>query len=117
MRTASVNVQRTVFISSGTGHARIRRGARGSRGDAARAASERHRPAAVVCAGSRPRWPLLLAPAYWLAERLPATRADALRLGLVTIAQMLDALVYSVEQPAIGERVLEVPALRGGGGN
>ena len=70
------------------------------------------RPWYVV--GPGPRWPLLLQPAYWLAERVPATRADALRLGLVTIAQMLEALVYTVEQPAIGERVLDVPALRRG---
>jgi uncharacterized protein YbjT (DUF2867 family) len=62
------------------------------------------------------RWPVLLRPAYWLAERLPATRDNALRLGLVTIAQMLEALVQAVEHPAVGVRVLDVPALRRGGG-
>jgi uncharacterized protein YbjT (DUF2867 family) len=71
------------------------------------------RPWYVVGPGHR--WPVLLQPAYWLAERLPAMRDNALRLGLVTIAQMLEALVLAVEQPAIGVRVLDVPALRGGG--
>ena len=71
------------------------------------------RPWYVVGPGHR--WPVLLKPAYWLAERFPATRENALRLGLVTIAQMLEALVQAVEHPAIGVRVLDVPALRGRG--
>jgi len=60
-------------------------------------------------------WPVVLRPAYWLLERIPATRDTAQRLGLVTIAQMLGALVQSVEHPATGTRVLDVPALRAAG--
>jgi uncharacterized protein YbjT (DUF2867 family) len=71
------------------------------------------RPWYVVGPGHR--WPVLLKPAYWLAERFPAARDNALRLGLVTIAQMLEALVHAVEHPALGERMLDVPALRGRG--
>jgi len=58
------------------------------------------------------RWPLLLLPAYWLMGALPATRESAKRLGLVTLPQMIAALVSAVEQPASGIRVVEVPAIR-----
>jgi uncharacterized protein YbjT (DUF2867 family) len=58
------------------------------------------------------RWPYLLLPMYWLMERIPSTRASALRLGLVTLPQMLNALVSAVERPAHGIKVLDVPAIR-----
>ena len=57
-------------------------------------------------------WPYALVPFYWLAELLPPTRESATRLGLVTISQMLNALVWSVENPADDVRVLDVPAIR-----
>ena len=60
------------------------------------------------------RWPLLLVPAYAVLRRIPATRAGAERLGLVTLAQMVRALVQAVEQPARGVRVVSVPEIRGG---
>lgn len=55
------------------------------------------------------RWPYGLVPFYWLFERLPATREGARRLGLVTLAQMVGALVRSVEHLATGVRILAVP--------
>jgi uncharacterized protein YbjT (DUF2867 family) len=58
------------------------------------------------------RWPLLLLPMYWLAERIPATRDGARRLGLVTLAQMTAALVRAVENPPEGVSVVDVPAIR-----
>jgi uncharacterized protein YbjT (DUF2867 family) len=58
------------------------------------------------------RWPLALVPIYWLLERLPRTRDTARRLGLVTLEQMIRALVRSVEQPASGVRVLDVAGIR-----
>lgn len=58
------------------------------------------------------RWPYLLLPFYKLAELLPFTRAGALRLGLVTIDQMILALVQAVESPHQGVRVVEVPEIR-----
>jgi uncharacterized protein YbjT (DUF2867 family) len=58
------------------------------------------------------RWPYLLLPGYWIAERLPATRDTARRLGLVTLAQMSAAIVRAVESPAAGVRVVEVPEIR-----
>lgn len=57
-------------------------------------------------------WPALLWPGYWLGEHLPGTRDSARRLGLVTIHQMVRALVHAVEQPVDGFRVLDVPAIR-----
>ena len=59
------------------------------------------------------RWPYLLVPAYWLLERLPGTCETARRVGLVTLAQMVAALVRAVESPPEGVRVVEVPEIRG----
>jgi nucleoside-diphosphate-sugar epimerase len=59
------------------------------------------------------RWPYLLLPAYALLERIPATREQARRLGLVTLGDMVAALVQAVEAPPRGERVVEVPEIRG----
>ena len=61
------------------------------------------------------RWPYALLPMYWLMELLPPTRAGA-RLGLVTLEQMIRALVHAVENPCRGVRIVEVPEIRGSGG-
>jgi len=58
------------------------------------------------------RWPSLLLPGYWLFERIPATRETARRIGLVTLPQMVDALVWAVENLPNGIRVIEVPQIR-----
>ncbi len=70
------------------------------------------RPWYVIGPGHR--WPLALVPFYWLAERLPATRESAVRLGLVTIAQMAETLVRVVEQPPDGVRLVGVGEIRRG---
>ena len=62
--------------------------------------------------GPRHRWPLALAPLQGLLERLPATRATALRLRTVTLGEMTRALVRAIEDPAPGIRVLDVEAIR-----
>ena len=54
------------------------------------------------------RWPYVLTPFYKLCEWIPATRADATRLGLVTLPQMIAALAWAVEHPADGIRVIDV---------
>jgi hypothetical protein len=51
-------------------------------------------------------------PVYWVLERLPATRDSAQRLGLVTISQILNALVWSIEHPVAGIRIVDVPQIR-----
>jgi nucleoside-diphosphate-sugar epimerase len=58
------------------------------------------------------RWPMVLVPIYALLERLPRTRPSALRLGLVTIEQMVAALVLAVEFPPEGTRFFTVPDIR-----
>lgn len=62
-------------------------------------------------------WPIFLAPFYALGERLPATRESARRLGLVTLAQMVAALVQCIERGPEGTgirrtRILGVPEIR-----
>jgi len=72
------------------------------------------RPWYVIGPGHR--WPVLLLPAYALLRLLPATRETAERLGLVTRAQMIAALLDAVANPpAAGMRVVEVPEIRRAG--
>jgi uncharacterized protein YbjT (DUF2867 family) len=66
--------------------------------------------------GPEHRWPYALLPMYWLMELLPSTRAGARRLGLVTLEQMIRALVHAVENPGRGVRIVEVPEIRDSGG-
>jgi uncharacterized protein YbjT (DUF2867 family) len=58
------------------------------------------------------RWPCALIPVYWMMELIPATRQSARRLGLVSIKQMIAALVAAVENPAPGVRIVTVPEIR-----
>ena len=61
------------------------------------------------------RWPYALLPMYWLMARVPSTRASAQRLGLVTLAQMVETLVHAVENPPTQSRIVEVPEIRATG--
>jgi len=54
------------------------------------------------------RWPALLAPLYALFELVPAMRATARRLGLVTLEQIVCTLVHAVEHPPTSVRVVDV---------
>jgi uncharacterized protein YbjT (DUF2867 family) len=56
-------------------------------------------------------WPYMLKPFYWMARQIPASRAGAERLGLVTLSQMIAALVAAVVSPARGIRIVEVPEI------
>ena len=58
------------------------------------------------------RWPYLLLPMYKLCELLPPTREGAVRLGLVTLEQMICALICAVENPIQGTRVMDVSEIR-----
>ncbi len=61
------------------------------------------------------RWPYVLLPFYKVCEFLPFTRAGALRLGLVTLDQLILALVEAVESPVQGTRIVGVPEIRSAG--
>jgi uncharacterized protein YbjT (DUF2867 family) len=60
------------------------------------------------------RWPMVLTPLYAILRRFSSTRESAERLGLVTIDQMVAALVRAVEhQPTSGTiRVMDVTEIR-----
>jgi uncharacterized protein YbjT (DUF2867 family) len=60
------------------------------------------------------RWPYLLVPFYALGRLIPSKRESALRLGLVTVRQMVAALVGAVENPppTASIRIVEVPDIR-----
>jgi nucleoside-diphosphate-sugar epimerase len=58
------------------------------------------------------RWPMALTPIYAVLERVPSTRASALRLGLVTIHQMVAALVWAIDAPPVATRFFTVPDIR-----
>jgi len=62
-------------------------------------------------------WPRVLLPFYAVAELFPPSRATAQRLGLVTLQQIVNALVGAVEDPPpVGQsRILDVPAIRRAG--
>ena len=57
-------------------------------------------------------WPYALLPIYKVMEVLPFVSQGAKRLGLVTLEQMIMALVEAVESPVQGLRVVEVPEIR-----
>lgn len=59
------------------------------------------------------RWPMVLFPIYWVAKQLPSMRDGARRLGLVTLKQMVSALVDAVETAGRETRVWDVDHLRG----
>jgi uncharacterized protein YbjT (DUF2867 family) len=61
------------------------------------------------------RWPCALLPFYKLCEWLPFTHAAALRLGLVTLDQLILTMVEAVEAPPQGVRVVGVPEIRSAG--
>jgi nucleoside-diphosphate-sugar epimerase len=58
-------------------------------------------------------WPYSLVPVYWILEHLPWTAPGARRLGLVTLPQMIGALVRAVETPATEVRIWDVATIRG----
>jgi len=58
------------------------------------------------------RWPIVLTPLYALLRLIPATRASAQRLGLVTRTQIVAALVRAIANPPrSGVRIVEVPEI------
>ena len=57
-------------------------------------------------------WPYALLPIYKVMEILPFVSQGAKRLGLVTLEQMIMALVEAVESPVQGLRVVGVPEIR-----
>src|SRR5262245_49473056 len=65
--------------------------------------------------GPEHRWPHVLIPMYWFLERLPATRDTRRRLGLVTLTQMIGAVVHAIEHPPERARIVAVPEIKTAG--
>ena len=57
-------------------------------------------------------WPVMLIPFYKLAAYVPAWRDTAARLGLVRRQEMISALTWAVENPAMGVRIFDVECIR-----
>jgi uncharacterized protein YbjT (DUF2867 family) len=57
-------------------------------------------------------WPYAILPIYWVLGKIPSTRESAERLGLITINEMLGALVWAVENPPSGVQIVDVPRIR-----
>lgn len=57
-------------------------------------------------------WAYALLPLYWVLERVPKTKGSAQRLGLITIDQMVSALLWAIENPPQEIRILAVPEIR-----
>jgi nucleoside-diphosphate-sugar epimerase len=61
-------------------------------------------------------WPYPLVPLFALMRRIPATRDGAERLGPVSLGQMIQSLIFAVENPpASGVRELNAPEIRRAG--
>jgi uncharacterized protein YbjT (DUF2867 family) len=58
------------------------------------------------------QWPYALVPMYKVMELLPFTRKGAQRLGLVTLEEVVMALVHAVESTHTGIRFMDVPDIR-----
>ena len=58
------------------------------------------------------RWPTVFSPFYKLLEWIPATREVALRLGMVSLDNMVTAKVNAVESPPDKVRVMNVIDIR-----
>lgn len=86
------------------------------RAECERAIAAKHLNATIVrpwyVLGPGHWWPSFLIPFYKLAELLPQTREGAVRLGLLTIDEMIRALVRAVDEPAVRVRVLAVSDIR-----
>jgi uncharacterized protein YbjT (DUF2867 family) len=61
------------------------------------------------------RWPYLTVPLYWLMYVLPPTRDLARRVGLVTLDEMIGAVVNAIETPCFGVRTFRVIDIRTAG--
>lgn len=73
---------------------------------------ERDYPAPLVRAGPRTPLALYALANVLLTERIPSSRESVLRLGLVTLPQILSALVPAVENPSQGIEIVDVHEIR-----
>ena len=58
------------------------------------------------------RWAYALLPVYWLLKKLPTRKETALRLDLVSLDQMIAALVQAIENPVTGIRIVDAQQIK-----
>lgn len=58
------------------------------------------------------RWPIILFPFYGIAELIPAWRKQARAKALVTIKQMINALISAIETGPQPHRIMEIKDIR-----
>lgn len=57
-------------------------------------------------------WPILLLPLYGIAALVPSLQKKARAFALVTIAQMLQTLVKTIESTPVEKRIIEIPQIK-----
>lgn len=57
-------------------------------------------------------WPLSLTPFFGILSLTKSGREKGERLGLVWLGQMVNALIWTVENPTVGIRILEVKDIK-----
>jgi uncharacterized protein YbjT (DUF2867 family) len=57
-------------------------------------------------------WPVILKPLYKICEWIPFTRKQAINLGLVTLQQMLNTIMFAVENPPEGMKIYKTEEIR-----
>lgn len=61
-------------------------------------------------------WPILLTPVYKILELIPSTREQSINLGLVNLKQMLNTIIYAVQNPpSEGLNIYRTLEIRNGG--
>ena len=111
---AAAGVQHFVYVSVAQ-PAPIMKAYQATRAEAEAALRQTGMPATILrpwyVLGPGHRWPYLVVPVYWLLEWLPSTRDAARRLALVTHAQMINALLWVVENPPHAVRVIDAAGI------
>lgn len=62
--------------------------------------------------GPKHYWPLFLQPLFKILEIIPSTSQKAKALRLVYLQQMLKALMFAIENPVEGIRIIEIGEIR-----
>ena len=62
--------------------------------------------------GPKHYWPLFFQPVFKILEVIPSTSQKAKALRLVYLQQMLKALMFAIENPVDGVRIIEIEEIR-----
>lgn len=57
-------------------------------------------------------WPYIFQPFYYIFQRIPRTMDSAMRLALVKLNSMVQAMVFAIQNPANGIRYMRAPQIR-----